>query len=143
MLDIGSPMIRPGLPLRNLMPVLRFIPALSWLLIQLSMAMTPVTANATTHDAEINALFEILGTDRIVLCTPEGNQVFERHQDHAEHSECDWCQGFASAVSPTPPTASTAVALSAVEIRFRHGSETKYCAGLQTCHPSRAPPVLI
>ena len=135
-------MIRTGFPFKKLFPAMRLAPALSWLLIQLSMAAMPVSVKAEAHDPKINALFEVLGTERIVLCTPDGQQVLEQHEDHVEHAECQWCQGFASAVLPTPPTSSTALRLSAVEIGFRCNAGTIPCAGLRTCHPSRAPPFL-
>ena len=136
-------MIRHGLELRRLNEALRLVPVLAWLVVQLSMATMPVSTMAEPHPPEIRTLFETLDTDRIVLCTPDGKQVFEKHDEHAGHAECRWCQSFASAVLPVPPTRAATVTLSSLDTGFQRNTDITPSAATESCHPSRAPPALI
>ena len=136
-------MILCGSHIKRLIAALRQIPVLAWLVIQISMTGMPVSAAAEPHPPEITALFEALGTEQVVLCTPDGKQVFEKHDQHADHNECQWCQGFGSAALPTPQTASSAIALTSLDPGFRRNTSLSPANALQVCHPSRAPPALI
>ena len=112
-------------------------------LLLLSMTTMPVVAAAQPYPPEIGALFDTLGTDRIVLCTPDGKQIFEKHDNHPDHADCQWCQGFASVVLPIQPSTAAVVTLPSLNTGFQRNTDVAPSAALHSCHPSRAPPALI
>ncbi len=128
---------------KRIRATLRLMPALAWLAVQLSMGAMPISAQATTHSPGVQALFDTLGVDRVVLCTPEGKQVHQKHDHQASHDECRWCQGFASTILPAPPAHVVPAVLSSIDAGFHGNVATVSCSSAQTCNPSRAPPVLI
>lgn len=136
-------MIPRRVRLKRIFAALRLVPVLAWLAIQLAMNAMPLTAQAETQDPELQALFDTLGVERIELCTPQGKQVHERHGDHTNHAECGWCQAFASTIVPELPFEATAFRLSEIDAGIHRNVATHSRPSLQTCHPSRAPPVLI
>lgn len=138
MTQIGRSFPRP-------VAVLRMMPALAWLVVQLSMVGLPVPVAAATQQADptVAALFQALGEDQIVLCTPEGKQVLAQHEDHTEHAECQWCQGFAVTIRPERPANTTHLRLAAMPAWNRHSVRLAPCIDPYLCHPCRAPPTLI
>ena len=134
-------MIRKRL-IRRLIAPARLLPVLAWLMMQLSMAAMPITASAATnkHPPEIAALLDMPGVDRIVLCTPEGRQVVEKHDDHALHAECPWCQGFSQIILPRPPGLFAPVELSASDAAFRRNAAVFRPERPEPRPPARAPP---
>ena len=136
-------MKRERLIRQRIFATLRMLPVLAWLAIQISMTALPVHAGTQLNAPEIAALFETLDVDRIVLCTPEGKQVFEEHDEHASHADCRWCQSFASAILPVAPTTATRATLSNHSTGFRRNSDIVSAPAFQKCHPGRAPPTLI
>lgn len=120
--------------------LLRLIPALAWIAVQVSMAAMPVAAHEVSHDAEVAALFETFGVDRIVLCTPDGKQVLEKHDDHAAHDGCPWCQGFSVTLIPDAPEHATPVEFSSTTAWAANASAGLSPIQQQACHPGRAPP---
>ncbi|MEL7154457.1 MAG: DUF2946 family protein [Pseudomonadota bacterium] len=123
----------------------RLLPALALLVMQVSMAAMPVaaSANMAEHPAEVQALFETLGVERITLCTPSGKQTYEKHDDHATHTECPWCQGFSETLLPVPPELFAPSVLSTTDCGFTRKTAAFTPETLDHCHPSRAPPALI
>ena len=129
---------RLGLTLR----VLRLLPALALVAVQVSMAGMVVVPKASAAEASaLAALSEMLGGERIVLCTPEGKQAVDPHGDHAEMAECHWCQAFSATVLPNAPVAG-------VRSRFKASDWAAPAqavpprATASACHPCRAPPAL-
>lgn len=123
--------------------MLRLLPALAWLAVQLSMTAMPVAAAQQSHDPEVAALFETLGVDRVVLCTPDGKQVFEKHDDHAAHEDCSWCQAFSVTVVPEAPDQLSAVEFAVTGAWILDHRSPVSNLRHRACHPGRAPPVLI
>ena len=123
----------------------RLLPALALIVMQVAMTAMPVAASAKSaeHRPEVQALFKTLGVDRVVLCTPEGKQVVEKHGDHAKHEDCPWCQGFAKMMGPAPANLSVPVILSDSDTGFSRNTALVQTATIAPCPPSRAPPVLI
>lgn len=132
---------RLGLTLR----VLRLLPALALVAVQVSMAGMVVVPKASATEASateasaLAALSEMLGGERIVLCTPDGRQTIDPHGDHAEMAECPWCQAFSATTLPDAPVA-------VVRSRFEASDWAAPAQAVplretaSACHPCRAPP---
>ena len=120
---------------------LRMLPAIAWLAVQLSMAGLPLPAASAAHpyDADIVSLFEVLGEDRIVLCTPEGAQVLEPFQEHAAHAECEWCQGFSATIRTEGPKDARPVRQTPVPAWSEAPGHRAAWLQARRCHPCRAP----
>lgn len=127
----------------RLKAMLRLLPALAWLTVQLSMTAMPAAAAQHAHEPEIAALFEKLGVDEIVLCTPEGKQVLEKHDDHAAHEECQWCQGFSVSIVPEACGRAEPVEFVVSRALVSYPCSPVADARYRACHPGRAPPVVI
>lgn len=127
--------------IRGIGAVARMLPVLAWLAMQGSMASMPAHAAKTSYSDQLAALFQTLEVDQIVLCLPDGQQVFKRHDHHkTQHGECGWCQGFAAATLPGGPIEVALVApLSGASDRLLKPNAHKDMRG-RPCPPSRAPP---
>lgn len=138
-------MMRIGGTCLKFAAMLRMLPALAWLAVQLSMVGLPIqTAGAAQHpDSTIAALFKALGEERIVLCTPEGKQVLEHPEEHAVHAECEWCQGFSATIRPDGPTVTGHIRQTATPAWNRLTEHRTTFLRAQVCHPCRAPPAPI
>ena len=104
------------------------------------MATMPVQAHEAAQSPEVSALFDALGVDEIVLCTPEGHQVLEQHENPASHDKCEWCQSFASVIVPQPESQADTLAVFGKTPNFRAAPVALSAAAFDDCRSSRAPP---
>lgn len=123
---------------------LALVPAVFWLLIQLSMtgvAAAPETSIGGTDDLGWKAL----GLEQVAICSPDGAVALNvgangsSGQPHASH--CEWCQAFGSITAPpVPDTAATATQYS-LPVKYRlAAARAVQRDGIQTGFSSRAPP---
>ncbi len=122
---------------------LAVVPAVVWLLIQLS--MTGVAAAPAHSSAGTDALgWKALGLQQVAICSPEGAVTLDAGPSQGggktAASHCEWCQSFGSITAPPAPD-TAAAAFHATPFKYRLASARAVPAtGIRTGFFSRAPP---
>lgn len=123
---------------------LAVVPAVVWLLIQLS--MTGVAAAPAHSPAGTDVLgWKALGLQQVAICSPDGTTTLDagpsRSGGKAAPSHCEWCQSFGSITAPPVPDTAASAAFHATPFKYRLASARAVpAAGVRTGFFSRAPP---